>query len=49
MPSNLRSILREFNEEATGIVFWSGFTLGLMLGVMISVVVLLYFNFKVMI
>ena len=45
----LNRALREFSQEASGVLFWTGFLMGLLLGLSISVLTLLYFNFKVMI
>ena len=40
----LRKLLREFNDEPTGFVFWTGFICGGLLGLSVSIGILLYFN-----
>ena len=40
--------IKQFSEEASGIIYWTGFLMGFLMGLSISVFVLLYFNLKVM-
>jgi len=36
--------IKEFSKEASGILFWTGFMAGILLGLLVSAAVLIYFN-----
>jgi len=45
---SLISVIKRFSQEASGILFWTGYFIGLVMGLSVSATVLMYFNLRML-